>query len=57
MDKPQTVTISRASSSFTHTVAYTFGSSTTTVATKTTSTSVSFTPPVSLASQIPNATS
>ena len=57
MDKPQTVTISRASSSFTHTVAYTFGSSTTTVATKTTSTSVSFTPPVSLASQMPNATS
>lgn len=57
MDKSQTVTISRASSSFTHTVAYTFGSSTTTVATKTTSTSVSFTPPVSLASQIPNATS
>jgi hypothetical protein len=36
MGTSQTVTISRASSSFTHTVQYTFGSSTTTVATKTT---------------------
>ena len=57
MGTSQTVNISRASSSFTHTVQYTFGSVTTTVATKTTSTSVSFTPPTSLASQIPNATS
>lgn len=57
MGTSQTVTISRASSSFTHTVQYTFGGSTTTVATKTTSTSVSFTPPVSLATKIPNATS
>ena len=57
MDKNQTVTISKANSSFTHTVAYTFGNSTTTVATKTTATSISFTPPVSLASQVPNATS
>lgn len=57
MGASQTVTISRASSSFTHTVQYTFGSSTTTVVTKTTSTSVSFTPPTSLASQIPNGTS
>ena len=53
----QTVSISRASSSFTHTIQYTFGSTTTTVATKTTSTSVSFTPPVSLANQVPKATS
>ena len=57
MGSSQTVTISRASSSFTHTVQYTFGSSTTTVTTKSTSTSISFTPPVSLASQVPNACS
>ena len=57
MNASQTVTISRASSSFTHTVQYTFGGSTTTTHDKTTSTSVSFTPPVSLATKIPNATS
>lgn len=57
MGSSQTVAISRASSSFTHTVQYTFGSTTTTVADKTTATSVSFTPPVSLASQVPKATS
>ena len=57
MDTSQTVTISRASSSFTHTIQYTFGGSTTTTHDKTTSTSVSFTPPVSLATKIPNATS
>ena len=57
MGSSQTVAISRASSSFTHTVQYTFGSSTTTVATKSGSTSISFTPAVSLASQIPSATS
>ena len=57
MDTSQTVTISRASSSFTHTVQYTFGGSTTTTHDKTTSTSVSFTPPISLATKIPNATS
>lgn len=57
MGASQTVTISRASSSFTHTVQYTFGGSTTTTHDKTTSTSVSFTPPISLATKIPNATS
>lgn len=57
MGASQTVTISKANSSFTHTVQYTFGGTTTTSHTKTTSTSVSFTPPVSLASKIPNATS
>ena len=57
MGSTQTITISRANSSFTHTVAYTFGSITNTVTTKTTSTSVTFKPPVSLASQVPNATS
>ena len=57
MGGTQTVNITRASSSFTHTVAYTFGSNTTTVTTKNTSTGISFTLPVSLASQIPNSTS
>lgn len=52
-----TISISRASSSFTHTLTYSFGSATGTIATKTTSTSVSWTPALSLANQIPSATS
>lgn len=55
MGSATSIAISRASSSFTHTLTYTFGSATGTIATKTTSTSVSWTPPVSLASQIPKA--
>lgn len=51
------INISRASSSFTHTLTYSFGNSSGTIATKTTATSVSWTPLLSLASQIPNATS
>lgn len=51
-----TITISRASSSFTHTLTYKFGSASGTIVSKTTATSVSWTPPLSLASQIPNAT-
>lgn len=51
-----TITISRASSSFTHTLTYKFGSASGTIVTKTTATSVSWMPPLSLASQIPNAT-
>lgn len=51
------ISISRASSSFTHTLTYTFGSASGTIATKTSATSVSWTPPLSLASQIPNTTS
>lgn len=51
------VTISRKSSSFVHKVEYSFaGSSWTTVSTNT-ATSATFTPPLSLASQIPSATS
>ena len=52
-----TVSISRASSSFTHTLTYAFGNTSGTITAKTTSTSVSWTPPLSLASQIPNTTS
>ena len=52
-----TISISRASSSFTHTLQYTFGTYTGTIATKTTSTSVSWTPPLNLANAIPSAAS
>lgn len=51
------INISRASSSFTHTLTYSFGNTSGTIATKTTATSVSWTPSLSLANQIPNATS
>ena len=51
------IAISRASSSFTHTLTYKFGSSTGTIVSKTTSTSVSWTPAISLANQIPKAVS
>lgn len=51
-----TITISRASSSFTHTVTYRFGNLTGTIATKTSSTSItSWTIPASFYEQIPNA--
>ena len=57
MGSANNITITRASSSFTHTLTYSFGNATGTIATKTSSTSVSWTPPTSLASQIPNNTS
>ena len=53
----QTLTIDRNSSNFTHTITYTCGSASGTIATKTTSTSISFTPPLSLASQNTTGTS
>lgn len=52
-----TITITRASSSFTHTLSYAFGSTTGTIVSKTTSTSYSWTPALTLANQIPNAVS
>lgn len=55
MGSATTISISRASSSFTHTLTYLFGNASGTIATKTTATSVSWTPPLSLASQIPKA--
>lgn len=57
MGSSSTITISRASSSFTHTLQYYFGSASGTIATKTSSTSVSWTPSLDLAKQIPSATS
>jgi hypothetical protein len=47
-----TIKISRASSSFTHTLTYSFGSLSGTIATKTTSTSVSWTVPTSFYNQM-----
>ena len=52
-----TIKITRASSAFTHTLTYKFGSASGTIATKTASTSVSWTPALTLANQIPNAVS
>jgi len=57
MGTAATVSITRASSSFTHTLSYAFGSASGTITTKTTSTSVSWTPPLTLANQVPNSTS
>ncbi len=51
-----TINTNRASSSFTHTLEYSFGSASGTIATGVGG-STSYTPPVSLAAQIPNATS
>lgn len=52
-----TLTINRAVSTWTHTITYTFGSASGTIATKTSSTSVSWTPATALLQQIPNAAS
>lgn len=53
----QTLSISRASSSFTHSITAKCGTSSTTIASKTTSTSVSFTPPLSWATKNTTGTS
>lgn len=53
----QTLTITRKSSSFKHTITAKCGSSTVTVCTKSSSTSISFTPPLSWASQNTTGTS
>lgn len=56
IESKPTITISRASSNFTHTVTYKFGSLTGTIATKTTATSItSWTIPADFYAQIPNA--
>ena len=52
-----TININRASSKFTHTLKYSFGSSNGTIATKTTNTSIGWTIPTSFYAQIPNAKS
>lgn len=58
MGSAGTISISRASSSFTHTILWSYGSASGTITTKTTATSVSWTPPTAtLAPQVPSATS
>lgn len=57
MGSAGTITVTRASTSFTHTITYSFGDATGTICTKSSSTSVAWTPPTSLAAQIPNGTS
>lgn len=52
-----TITVTRGNNTYTHTVTYSFGSQAGTIVTKSSSTSISFTPSTSLASQVPNATS
>ena len=51
-----TINISRASSSFTHTLKYVYGNLSGTIATKTSETSIGWTPPTTFYSQIPNGT-
>lgn len=50
----QILTVTRQLTSFTHTITYKCGSDSGTICTKSTDTSISFTPPLSLASQNPN---
>lgn len=57
MGSSSTITITRASSAFTHTLKYSFGGTSGTIATKTSSTSVSWSVPLSLANQVPKAVS
>ena len=52
-----TLSVEKKASSFTHTITYTCGSASGTIATKSSSTSLSFTPPLSLASQNTTGTS
>lgn len=54
MGKDGTISLSPASSSFRHTLVYYFGEATETIASKTAATSISWTPPKTLAEQIPN---
>ena len=50
------ITVSRSGSSYTHTISYTFGEASGTIVTKSAGTSISWTPPLDLARQIPDAT-
>lgn len=51
LNTKQTLTVTRQSSSFTHTITYTCGSASGTICTKSTDTTPDFTPPLSLSSQ------
>lgn len=54
---PQTLTVTRQSTSFTHTIVAQCGSASVTICTKSTAASISFTPPIAWASQDPTGTS
>ena len=54
---PMTITINKTSSSYTHTLRYAFGSASGTIVSNTSASSYSWTPPSSLASQIPTSSS
>lgn len=56
MGSAGTITVSRSGSSYTHTISYTFGEASGTIVTKSAGTSISWTPPLDLARQIPDAT-
>jgi hypothetical protein len=53
----QTLTVTKQATAFTHTITYKCGSASGTIATKSSATSISFTPPLTLANQGPKATS
>lgn len=57
LNTTQTLTVTRRSSSFTHTITYKCGDASGTICTKSSSTSISWTPPLSLASQNTTGTS
>lgn len=57
MGAAQTITITKQDSAYKDTVTYSFGSQSGTIASNSTATSISWTPPLSLASEIPNAKS
>lgn len=57
LGKAQTIKVTRQASSFTHTITYTCGSASSTICTKSSTTSISWTPPTSLAAQNTTGTS
>lgn len=57
MGSAGTISVARASSAFTHTITYAFGNASGTIISKSSSISLSWTPPTSLATQVPNSTS
>lgn len=57
LDTAQTLTVTRKSTNFTHTITAKCGSASTTIVTKSTDTSISFTPPIAWASQNTTGTS
>lgn len=56
IDTSTTIDVTRYNNSYTHTITYAFGSATGTIVTKSSSTSITWAVPASLAAQIPNAT-